>query len=87
MLYAAVFHFLAGVVTGSVFKIRTLLALLIVIFSEVVVLVAMASELAAVWAIGNLLAIQMGYCAGIYLRSLAEEAGYSVPPVEVRSPE
>jgi hypothetical protein len=87
LLYAAVFHFFAGVLTGSVFRIRTLIAVLFLVLSEVVVFAAMASEFAAVWAVGNLIAVQMGYCAGIYLRRLAEQAGYSVPPVQARSPE
>lgn len=85
MLYAAVFHFLAGILTGSVFRVRTLLAILFFIFSEFVVLLAMTAQLAAVWAIINLLAIQMGYCAGVLMRRLAERTGYLVP--QVRSPE
>jgi hypothetical protein len=67
LLYATVLHFLAGVLTGSVFKVRTLLALLFLIFSEAAVLVIVATELAAIWAITNLLAIQTGYCSGVYL--------------------
>jgi hypothetical protein len=87
LLYAAGLHFFAGVLTGSMFKIETLLTVSIFVFCEVVVLVAADSLLVGVQAVGNLFAIQMGYCLGIYLRKLAEEAGYSLPPAQIRSRE
>lgn len=87
MLYAVVFHFFAGALTGSVFKVGTLLALLAFVFSEVVAFVTVNPAFSAAWGIANLLAIQLGYCVGIYLRGLAEQAGYPLPPVGVRSSE
>jgi hypothetical protein len=87
LLYGIVFHFFAGVLTGSVFKVGTLLALLVFVFSEAVVFVTVNPVFSAAWGIANLLGIQLGYCAGLYLRGLAEQAGYSLPPVGVRSSE
>ena len=69
MLYAAIFHSLAGVVTGSVFQVRTLLLLLVILLIEAAALAAVDIRFAGYWALANLSLLQIGYfvafsCAG-----------------------
>ena len=86
MLYATIFYSLAGVVTGSVFKIRTLLLLLAVILIEAATLSAVDVRVAAWWALANVISVQFSYLAGIFVRRTLEQTGYSLPPVIPRSP-
>ena len=81
MLYATIFHSLAGVVTGSVFRIRTLLLLLAVILIEAAALSAADVRAAAWWALANVISVQFSYLAGIFVRRTLEQTGYSLPPV------
>ena len=85
MLYATIFHSLAGVVTGSVFRIRTLLLLLAVISIEAAALSALDARVAAWWALVNVISVQFSYLAGIFVRRTVEQTGYSLPPVIPRS--
>lgn len=85
MLYATIFHSLAGVVTGSVFKIRALLLLLAVILTEVAALSPLDVRVAAWWALVNVISVQFAYLAGIFFRRTLEQTGYSLPPVIPRS--
>ena len=85
MLYATIFHSLAGVVTGSVFKIRALLLLLAVILTEAAALSALDARVAAWWALVNVISVQFAYLAGIFFRRTLEQTGYSLPPVIPRS--
>jgi len=86
LLYAAILHSLAGAVTGSVFKIRTLLLLLVVVLVEAAILAVVDTRAAGLWALINLVAMQVGYFAGILGRRTLEQAGYSLPPVRIRWP-
>ncbi len=79
MFYAAIFHFFAGAVTGSVFKVRTLLLLLLFVMAEAAMLGLIQGSIAGLWALVNLVGLQAGYLAGIYCRSVFEDAGYSLP--------
>ena len=72
MLYATIFHSLAGVVTGSVFKIRALLLLLAVILTEVAALSPLDVRVAAWWALVNVISVQFSYLAGIFARRTLE---------------
>jgi hypothetical protein len=81
LLYATIFHSLAGAVTGSVFKIRTLLLLLAVILIEAATLSAVDVRVAAWWALVNVISVQFSYLAGIFARRTLEQTGYSLPPV------
>ena len=83
MLYASVFHSLAGAVTGSVFKIRTLLLLLAFILIEAAMLSAVDVRLAAWWALVNVISVQFSYLAGFFARRTLEQTGYSLPPVKI----
>ena len=85
MLYATIFHSLAGVVTGSVFKIRALLLLLAIILTEAAALSPLDVRVAAWWALVNVISVQFAYLAGIFFRRTLEQTGYSLPPVIPRS--
>ena len=86
MLYATIFHSLAGAVTGSVFKIRTLLLLLAVILIEAAMLSVVDVRVAAWWALANVISVQFSYLAGIFARRTLEQTGYSLPPVKIPRP-
>jgi len=85
LLYATIFHSLAGVVTGSVFKIRALLLLLAIILIEAAMLSAVGVRVAVWWALVNVISVQFSYLAGIFVRRSVEQTGYSLPPVIPRS--
>ena len=84
MIYATIFHLLAGTVTGSVFKVRILLILLGLVLFESVILAIVQGSIAGPWALANLTVVQVGYFAGIYLRGVLEQAGYLLPSVRTR---
>jgi hypothetical protein len=75
---------LAGAVTGSLFKIRTLLILLGFVCAESILLVFVQGSIAGLETIANLIALQIGYFTGVYTRSVLEHAGYSFPSVRTR---
>jgi hypothetical protein len=74
-------------VTGSFFKSRSLALLLVLILIEAVLLTAVGVRIGALWTIINLVAIQIGYFAGLLTRWSVEQAGYSIPPVRIRWPQ
>lgn len=82
LLYAAIFHSLAGVVTGSIFQVRTLLLLLVILLLEAAALAAVDIRIAGYWALANLSLLQIGYFVGLFVRGLLEQAGYSLPPAK-----
>jgi hypothetical protein len=83
LLYATILHLLAGAVTGSVFKVRTLLILLALVFVEAAILSIVHGSIAGLWMLANLVGVQVGYFAGLYVRSVFEHAGYL--PTNVRT--
>jgi hypothetical protein len=74
LLYALVFHFSAGIVTGSVFKVRTLLALTCFAAVELTCAALMRSGPLTLAAGGSLVAVQMGYFAGLFTRTTIERS-------------
>ena len=84
MLYTAIFHLLAGTVTGSVFKVRTLLILLGLVLFESVILAIVHGSIAGPWAVANLIGVQAGYLLGVYVRGVLEHAGYLLPSARPR---
>ena len=84
MLYATILHLLAGAVTGSVFKVRTLLILLGLVVVESTILGVVHGSIAGLWALANLVGVQVGYLTGIYARNAFEHAGYLLPNVRTR---
>jgi hypothetical protein len=76
------FHFLAGVLAGSIFAVRTLLTLVALILVECVgVAIWRGVSEGFFWSLGSLVAVQFGYLAGLYLRSVLEQVGIGLPGV------
>ena len=84
MLYAIIFHLLAGAVTGSIFKVRTLLLVLSFVLAEFAMLALVGGSNVVPWAVASLIAVQVGFAAGMYSRGLLEHAGYSFTRVGKR---
>lgn len=78
MLYALTLHLLAGGVTGTTFKVRTLLLVLVFVGVEFSVLTAVQGVTALGWGVASLFAVQIGYVGGIVSRGALEHAGYSL---------
>ena len=84
MISVVVFHFLAGSVAGTIFAVRTLLTLVALVLIECVgVTIALGLSI-GLWSVGGLIAIQVGYLGGIYLRNMLELAGIAEPYVRPR---
>lgn len=80
LISAISFHFLAGLVAGSIFAVRTLLTMVALVLIECVgVAIWLGFSAGLFWSLGNLVAVQLGYLAGIYLRIAMEHAGIGVP--------
>jgi hypothetical protein len=79
-----VFHFLAGSVTGAIFDVRTLLTLVALVLIECVGVTIAWGLSTGLWSLGSLIAVQVGYLGGIYLRSVLEHAGIAEPNVRPR---
>jgi hypothetical protein len=86
LLYAATIHLLAGAVTGSIFKVQTLLLWMLVISAEAAIASVIDLRTGAVWALANLSSIQIGYLMGILSRKTTERAGYTLPPITISRP-
>jgi hypothetical protein len=72
-------HFLAGIVVGSLFKVRTLLVLALAVLVEAgVVVVLLGIWTGLIWLVVSQVALQLGYLGGMYLRSVLERAGIVV---------
>lgn len=79
MLYAAIFNFAAGSVSGSLFRIYGLLLLFGFVLIEFALVATVRGNFAWGWAILNVADVQFGYFAGICARGALEHLGYSVP--------
>ncbi len=86
MIAVIILHFVAGAVAGSMFTVRTLLLLVGLILIECVVATAVIGLAAGLCSVGGLVAVQMGYLAGIYLRSVLEHVGIAQPSVRPNHP-
>jgi hypothetical protein len=76
---------LAGFLTGSIFRVRALLGLVIIVLIECVATAAMSGFQAGLWSLTSLVAIQMGYLGGVFARSVLEKIGLlSEPETHVR---
>lgn len=78
------FHLFAGLVAGSVFAVRTLLTLVVLVLIECVGVTIARGVSIGLCAWGGLVAVQVGYLGGIYLRSVLEQAGIAAPGVRPR---
>ena len=81
MIPVIALHFVAGAVAGSTFTVRTLLALVLFTVVECLAATVALGLTGALCSAGGLVAIQIGYLAGIYLRSVLERIGLAQPSV------
>ncbi len=77
MLYAIAFYFVAGGMTGSMFKARTLLLVLTCVLIEFAVSGIVNGSLAIAWLAASLAVVQAGFVAGMVGRGIVEAAGYA----------
>jgi hypothetical protein len=75
----AAFHLLAGSIAGAVFAIRTLLTLVGLVLVECICVTIALGVSEGFWSLGGLVAIQIGYLAGAYLRDVFELARITQP--------
>lgn len=87
MISVIALHFVAGAVAGSMFTVRTLLALMTIVLLECVTATVALGFTAGLCSVGGLVAVQIGYLVGIYLRSVLEHVGIaqsSIRPPSIR---
>ncbi|MDB5610870.1 MAG: hypothetical protein JWP25_7770 [Bradyrhizobium sp.] len=84
MISVVAFHFLAGSVTGSIFAVRALLTLVVLVLIECAGVTIAWGLSVGFWSLGSLIAVQMGYLGGIYFRSVLEHAGLAEPDARPR---
>ena len=85
MIFVIVVHLLVGLIAGSIFAVRTLLTLVAFILIESFVLMLGHGVLTGLfWSLGSLGAVQIGYLAGVWLRSVIEYAGIAESGAESR---
>jgi hypothetical protein len=76
VIYAIILHALAGSLTGTAFKIRTLLLVLGFVVIEFAILTVVQGMAALAWGLACVFAVQLGYVAGIFMRGALEHSGY-----------
>src|ERR1700676_2656165 len=81
--YLVAIHFLIGILTGSVFRVRVLLALVAVVLFECLAAALALGAAAALWPLTGLVAVQIGYLGGLLIRSVLEKAGLAEPGARV----
>jgi hypothetical protein len=79
-------HFLAGAVAGSTFTVRTLLLLVGIVLVECVTATVTLGLTAGLCSLAGLVAVQIGYLGGIYLRSVLERVGIAQASVRPHHP-
>jgi hypothetical protein len=79
-------HFVAGAVAGSVFTVRTLLLLVAIVLVECMTSMATIGLTAGLCSLGGLVAVQIGYLGGIYLRTVLERMGIAQPFIRPHHP-
>ncbi|NPU15394.1 hypothetical protein HL667_24835 [Bradyrhizobium sp. 83012] len=80
-MWVIALHFGAGAVAGAIFNVRTLIALVALVAAECIAVAAASGLSAALLSAGGLVAVQVGYLVGIYLRSVLERAGLAHPSI------
>ena len=86
MFYAAALNFLAAIVSGSFFRVHTLLVLFALILAEFVILAFVQGGFAWHWAALNLADVLIGYSVGVGARAALHYPGISIPSVSARWP-
>jgi len=74
LIYALVLHLIAGLIAGSVFKVRTLALMLCCVVVEFMVATAFWNGNLAVAVIASLAVVQVGYAGGLLTRFMIERS-------------
>jgi hypothetical protein len=74
-------HFVVGTFAGTMFTVRTLLLLVGLVLVACIAATVALGLAAGLCLVGGLVAVQIGYLAGICLRSVLEHAGIAHPAV------
>jgi hypothetical protein len=72
-------HLTAGVVAGLLFTVPTLILLVSIVLIEVLVLLIGYGGMAAVGPLLGLVALQLGYVTGIFVRKRIDPVSFSSP--------
>lgn len=80
MISTVVLHCLAGLVAGTIFNVWILFILVAAVVVECGVAAVGLGTYASLCSVGGLVALQIGYFGGIYLRMLLERAGLAQQP-------
>jgi hypothetical protein len=72
-------HLTAGVVAGLLFTVPTLILLVSIVLIEVLVLLIAYGGMAAVGPLLGLVALQLGYVTGIFVRKRIDPVSFSSP--------
>lgn len=84
MSYLVAIHLLAGFLTGSVFRVRALVGLVAIVLIECLATAAISGAHEGLWSLTNLVAIQVGYLLGVYVRSVLEKIGLAEPDTQAK---
>jgi hypothetical protein len=76
-----VLHFVAGAVAGAMFTVRMLLALVAIIVVAGAAVTILGGFTAGLHSVAGLIAVQIGYLAGVYLRGALERVGIAHPAI------
>lgn len=74
MNYSLVLHLIAGLIAGSVFKVRTLVLMLCCIIVELMIATAFWNGNFAVAVFASLAVVQAGYVGGLLTRFMIERS-------------
>lgn len=86
MISVIALHLVAGSIAGVMFNVRTLVALVAIVLLECGTATAVLGFAAGLCSVGGLVAVQVGYLAGIYFRSVLERVGIAQPSVRPHHP-
>jgi hypothetical protein len=82
-----ILHFIAGLMSGSLFGAKTLVVLALAMLVEgVVSLFLNGPSMGLVWLLTGQAALQAGYLGGVFLRSALDRAGIILAPQPSRRP-
>ena len=72
-----ILHLFAGLLSGALFRIQTLLMLALLVLLEAVCRTAIGGgAITVLWWVAAELVLQVGYLGGVYLRSVLERLGF-----------
>ena len=81
MLLGLVFHLLVGLIAGYIFRVQTLVVLVLAVLVEGVACMILRGVYAGLaWLLVSQCALQFCYLGGVYLRTTLERAGVIAVP-------